>query len=128
MSDAEKDKLEHDAGAAADKAHADREAVEAAKLSAENAQKDRLEQEAKAEKGIYMIRAQLEDLLRKRGLERMVIAIGSQFDPNLHESVGEVEAAQPPGAIAMEIERGYLLNGRVLRPARVKLSKSKNNN
>lgn len=82
-----------------------------------------LEKEGKVEKGIYMIRAQLEDVLKKRGLERMVTSIGAPFDPALHESVGEVESGEPPGTIAEEIERGYLLYGRVVRPARVKLAK-----
>lgn len=85
-----------------------------------------LEKEGKAEKGIYMIRAQLEDVLKKRGFERMMVSVGSPFDPNLHESVGEIESSEPTGSIAMEVERGYLLNGRVVRPARVKLSKTLN--
>jgi len=76
-------------------------------------------------KGMYMIQSQFEDVLRKRGLERMIVAPGMSFDPALHESVGEVESEQPPGMIAEEIERGYLLNSRVVRPARVKLAKSK---
>ncbi len=84
-----------------------------------------LEKEGKAEKGIYMIRAQLEDVLKKRGFERMTVAVGNPFDPNLHESVGEIESGEPAGTIAMEVERGYLLNGRVVRPARVKLAKTK---
>jgi len=84
-----------------------------------------LEKEGKAEKGIYMIRSQMEDVLKKRGVERIIVTVGALFDPNLHESIGEVESNEPAGSIALEVERGYLLNGRVIRPARVKLSKSK---
>ena len=79
-------------------------------------------------KGIYMIRSQIEDVLKKRGFERMTVSVGGEFDPNLHESVGEIESVHPPGSIVLEIERGYLLNGRVIRPARVKLSKLTTNN
>jgi len=84
-----------------------------------------LEKEGKAERGVYMIRAQLEDVLKKRGLERMAVAVGALFDPALHESVGEIESGEPPGTIAEEIEHGYLLYDRVVRPARVKLAKWK---
>ncbi|MEK7192133.1 MAG: nucleotide exchange factor GrpE [Patescibacteria group bacterium] len=82
-----------------------------------------LEKQGPVEKGIYMIRTQLEDALKKHGLERLIISIGQAFDTNLHESVGEIESKNPAGAIAEEVARGYLLNGRIIRPARVKLSK-----
>ena len=85
-----------------------------------------LEKEGKVEKGVYMIRGQLEDALKRRGLERIPVTVGQPFDPSLHEAIGEVESDQPVGAVAEEIERGYLLSGRVIRPARVQLSKSKN--
>ena|SRR3989338_8815249 len=76
-----------------------------------------------AEKGTYLIRNQLEDVLRKRGLERIMISVGQKFDPTLHEAISEVESDQPAGTIVEEVERGYLLNGRVIRPVRVKISK-----
>ena len=76
--------------------------------------------------GLLMIRNQLEDALKRRGLERILVTVGQPFDPSLHEAIGEVESDQPVGAVAEEIERGYLLSGRVIRPARVQLSKSKN--
>lgn len=82
-----------------------------------------LEKDGKVEKGVYMIRSQLEDVLRKKGLERIAVNIGKPFDPSLHEAIGEVASDQPIGTVAEEIERGYLLNGRVVRPARVKLAK-----
>ncbi len=84
-----------------------------------------LEKEGKVEKGVYMIRAQMEDVLRKRGLERMAVAPGEPFNPSFHESLGEVESEYPPGTVAEEIERGYFLSGRVVRPARVKIAKAK---
>lgn len=78
--------------------------------------------------GFRLIRIQLEDLLKKNGLERMTVNPGQSFDPAFHESVGEIESDYPVGSVVLEIERGYLLNGRVVRPARVKLSKAQSAN
>lgn len=82
-----------------------------------------LEKDGKAEKGMYMIRAQLEDALKRRGLERVPIKIGDPFDPAIAESIGEVVAELPPGSVAEEIEPGYRLFGKVIRPVRVRLAK-----
>ncbi len=76
------------------------------------------------ERGIVMIRSQLEDILRRRGLE-VIRATGQKFDPRIHESMGEVESNQEEGTVAEELQRGYSLNGKVLRPARVKIAKPK---
>ena len=75
------------------------------------------------ERGLYLIRQQLEDILAKNGLERVMIAVGNRFDPNLHEAIGEIESEKPSGTIAAEVEKGYLLNGKLIRPARVKIAK-----
>lgn len=82
-----------------------------------------LEKDRKAEKGMYMIKAQLEDIMKKSGLEKMADSVGGKFDPNFQETIGEMESDKPAGEILEEMERGYSLNGRVLRPARVKISK-----
>jgi len=74
------------------------------------------------ERGIILIRSQLEDMLRKRGLE-VIHAKGERFDPALHESVGEVETEEPEGMVVEELQKGYRLGGKVIRPARVKIAK-----
>jgi molecular chaperone GrpE len=74
-------------------------------------------------KGFYMIRTQLEDALKKRGLERVIISVGSPFDPNLQEAIVEVESENPSGTVVEEVERGYTLNGKIIRPARVKVAR-----
>ncbi len=84
-----------------------------------------LEKEGKAEKGMYLIRAQLEDVLKSYGLERMIVTVGQKFDPNLHDAVAIVESDQEEGTIVEEVERGYLLHGKLLRSARVKVAKGK---
>lgn len=73
--------------------------------------------------GFNLIRSQLEDTLKRHGLEQIAVAVGAPFDPGLHEAIAEVESESPPGTVAEEVERGFLFNGRVIRPARVKLSK-----
>lgn len=86
-----------------------------------------LEKSGPVEKGVYMIRAQIEDILKKRGLEKIPLKPGDPFDPAIAEAITEGESEQPPGTIAEEIEPGYRLYDKVLRPARVRLSKDKLN-
>lgn len=76
------------------------------------------------EKGIIMIRSQLEDVLRRRGLET-IASLGQKFDPAVHEAMAEVEHEGEEGMVVEELQKGYRMNGKVLRPARVKISKSK---
>jgi molecular chaperone GrpE len=76
-----------------------------------------------SDKGFMMIRSQLGDILKKHGLEQIKVEPGMAFDPEIHEALMEVPSGHPPGTIAEEIEKGYILNGRVVRPARVKISK-----
>ncbi len=79
----------------------------------------------KEDEGTKAIRNQLSDVLKRQGLERMKVSPGDKFDPNLHESLGEIDSPDggESGTVAVEIEAGYLLNGKVVRPARVKLAK-----
>jgi molecular chaperone GrpE len=81
------------------------------------------EGEEKKQKGLYLIRQQLEDILKQQGLERVVVSVGKEFDPNLHDAVASVESDKPSGTITEEVERGYLFNGKLIRPARVKVAK-----
>lgn len=55
---------------------------------------------------------------------RKIEALGEPFDPSLHEAVLEVEdAAQPPGTVVCVVEDGYTIHDRLLRAARVAVSK-----
>ena len=57
--------------------------------------------------------------LRKFGLEQLP-AQGGTFDPSLHEAIASVPSSgKPGGAILAEARKGYLLNGRLLRPAQL---------
>lgn len=79
--------------------------------------------DSKEEKGVFLIRTQLEDILKRYGLERVMVSVGQPFDPSLHEAIATVETQQPSGTIIEEVERGYMLHGKLIRPARVKVSK-----
>lgn len=72
--------------------------------------------------GIEMISRQLGDVLRKHGLAE-VAALGLPFDPNVHEAVIREETRDAdPGTILEVLQKGYLLNDRLLRPAKVKVA------
>jgi len=74
-------------------------------------------------KGMLKIKEQLLDILEKEGIEQ-IKCLGEKFDPNFQEAVGEVEAKdKKSGMIIEEIRKGYLLNGKVIRPAKVKITK-----
>ena len=82
-----------------------------------------LEKDGKVEKGIYLIKSQIEDALKNYGLGKIIVSVGQIFDPMVHEAVAEIESDGQSGTIIEEIERGYLLNGKLVRPARVKVAK-----
>src|SRR5215471_15494739 len=55
---------------------------------------------------------------------RRITALGKRFDPNSHEAVMEVDdPTQPVWTVAQVVEQGYTIHGRLLRPARVVVSK-----
>ena len=68
------------------------------------------------------IRKQLMDILSKRGLEE-IKAVGEKFSPEFHEAIEQVEAGEEEGVITEEAQKGYLLNGRVIRTSKVKVAK-----
>ncbi|GAB6269961.1 MAG: nucleotide exchange factor GrpE [Smithella sp.] len=69
--------------------------------------------------GIALIQDQLLCCLKKHGVERIETA-GADFDPNFHEALMQVESDQhEDNKIVNEMEKGYLLNGRLVRPSRV---------
>ena len=70
-------------------------------------------------KGIDMIRSQFLDVLKQNGLTQ-VESLGKQFDPNFHEAVAQAPApGKEDQEIITEYQRGYLLNGRLLRASKV---------
>jgi len=83
-----------------------------------------LEKNGPVDKGVYIIKTQLEEALKKKGLEKIKVSAGDAFDPAKHESIGVVTIEGiESGKIGEVIESGYALNEKVVRPTRVKLSK-----
>jgi molecular chaperone GrpE len=75
-------------------------------------------------KGVELINRQLHDALIKLGVEA-VPAEGAPFDPNVHEALGLVETNDiPDNHVVEELQRGYRLKGRLLRPAMVRVAKN----
>jgi molecular chaperone GrpE len=82
------------------------------------------EQDTSYRKGVELIHAKLQDLLRKRGV-RPIEALGADFDPTLHQAVLHEESPEHrEGEVIGELRRGYMLNDRLLRPAMVKVAKA----
>jgi len=74
-------------------------------------------------KGILKIKGQILDFLRKEGIEE-IKCLGESFNPNFHEAVESAQAKNyESGIIIEEIKKGYKLNGKVIRPAKVKVAK-----
>jgi molecular chaperone GrpE len=70
---------------------------------------------------------QLNEVLRGEGLTP-VPALGTIFDPYLHEAIEAVESNdQPEGTVVEEVRKGYKMGEETLRPARVKVSKGQQN-
>lgn len=71
--------------------------------------------------GVQMIFKQLQNALSQLGVEP-VNAVGTVFDPTQHEAVMKVEDdTQPDGMVVEELQKGYKVNGRVVRPSMVKV-------
>ena len=73
-------------------------------------------------KGLALIRRQFEDVLKKHGVLE-IEALGLPYDPNLHEAILQKEHPGPEGIIIEEMQKGYMLHGRVIRPSMVIVSK-----
>jgi len=74
-------------------------------------------------KGVELIHTKLHDLLRKQGV-KPIEALGTPFDPNLHQAVLQEESDRPEGEVIGELRKGYTMGDRLLRPAMVKVAKA----
>jgi len=72
--------------------------------------------------GVEMVQQQLIGVFEKEGVE-IVDPFGQEFDPQIHQAVGQREDADVPDNTVVEVfQKGYLLGGRVIRPAMVIVS------
>ena len=74
-------------------------------------------------KGILQIKAQILDLLKNQGVDE-IKALGEKFNPNFHEAIEEIDVEnKEQGVIIEEIQKGYKLNDKIIRPAKVRIVK-----
>lgn len=74
--------------------------------------------------GIHAVERQLRSVLESQNLKR-IPAMGVPFDPEVHEAVAlEASTEHPDDTIIAELEPGYKIGDKVIRPARVKVAKS----
>lgn len=77
--------------------------------------------------GFTQIQNQISEFLKKEGIEE-IVTVGQKFDPSAMETVEEVEASGAPtpaesDMVVEEIQKGYKIGDKVLRSAKVKISK-----
>lgn len=74
-------------------------------------------------KGVLNVKRQFAALLSEYGLSEISVSGGDKLDPLIHESIGETEVIGESGTIAEVLQKGYMLHGKVIRAARVKVIK-----
>jgi len=74
--------------------------------------------------GVNGIVIQLDKTLTELGVKK-IEALGKKFDPHLHEAVRESESEADDGIIIEELQSGFELNGKIIRPSQVVISKKK---
>ncbi len=72
--------------------------------------------------GIGFIKKQFGDILKNYNVEE-IKTVGGKFDPELHEALSEEESDQEPGTILKEMDSGYIKDGKVIKAAKVIVSK-----
>ena len=73
--------------------------------------------------GIEIVKKDLVSIFKKNGIEA-IECINKKFDPNFHQAMLEIENnTQEPGTVVQEIQKGYMMKDRLLRPSLVGVSK-----
>ena len=73
--------------------------------------------------GLLMVKKELSTALEKNGIEK-IDTLNKKFDPNLHQAMMEIENSDlDEGVVVQEIQTGYMMHDRLLRPAMVGVSK-----
>ena len=73
--------------------------------------------------GIEIVRKDLISIFKKNGIEA-IECINKKFDPNFHQAMLEIENnSKEPGTVIQEIQKGYMMKNRLLRPSLVGVTK-----
>ena len=78
-------------------------------------------------KGLEMVRQEIISILEKHGVKK-INALNEKFDHNFHQAMAEIESDKDSGIILKELQTGYTMHDRLLRPSMVVLSKKKEQN
>jgi molecular chaperone GrpE len=78
-------------------------------------------EEAKLEEGVALVARSLAEILRKEGVEE--VATDGKFDPHVHEALLSQPSEAEEGSVIEVLQKGYRLGDRVIRPARVVISR-----
>ena len=77
-------------------------------------------------RGVKQIEKQLEDILTSEGLKKIPAEAGMKFNPELHEAIScEENSKIPADHIITETESGWMFEGKVIKPTKVRVSKGK---
>jgi len=95
-------------------------------LSAINKEEDHPKSIKNLIDGLLMVKKELTTALEKHGIVK-IDSLNKKFDPNLHQAMMEIENNElEEGVVVQEIQTGYMMYDRLLRPAMVGVSKKKN--
>lgn len=72
--------------------------------------------------GFELIQKELRKYMDKIGIQEIKVSAGDSFNPELHESIMNVESELSPGSIVTVLQKGYTFKGSVLRPAKVSIA------
>ena len=78
-------------------------------------------------KGLEMVQQEIISILEKNGIKK-INALNEKFDHNLHQAMAEIESDKESGIVLKELQTGYTMHDRLLRPSMVVLSKKKEQN
>ncbi len=80
----------------------------------------------KVKQGLKLAQDELHKVLEMHGVQ-IIPSVGREFDPAVHEAVAIVKSDEAKeGVVIDEVQKGYILNGRLLRPSKVRISGPKN--
>ena len=73
--------------------------------------------------GIELIEKELLNTLEKNNIT-YIDCLNKKFDPNFHQALSEIDSEKEPGTVVEEVQKGYMLHDRLLRPSLVNVAKS----
>lgn len=73
--------------------------------------------------GVEMVAKELDSIFQRHGITR-ISALGEKVDPNRHQAMLEIPGGGEPGTIVQEMQAGYMLRDRLLRPSLVGVAKA----